>query len=479
MLVAADRARAKGRGDEAVRLFDEVRSRGGRSVLEPATRGAILARGAGGVALLLATLRAPDLALRNVALHAMRELPGDSVTIALAAELDRLPAQVQPAFLAALVDRGGPAVVAAVEKRAATGDADSLAALGRIGSDSSVPLLLGALPTSEAAQRSLVLIPARGADAAIVAAMATASGATRTKLITVLGDRGVAAATPGLLRLAQASEAETSRAALRALAATAQPVHLPDLIRLATASADDAARTLADRAIYAASMKILEPERRIDPLLVAVRQAGAPAERAALFRPLGAVVRAMGGSAPALAAVKEAARENEPVVRLAAVRALADWPDAGPAADLLALAQREAEPIRGVAFAGAVKLAAKVAAGRDQTALDVPAVLTQADALVTSDAERMMMVSALGNVRRIEALRLLEPYLQLDAVKTEAALAVVQIAPGLLGGANAAAVRSTLENIAANERDADVRARAADLLKTGPPAKKAGKKKAG
>jgi hypothetical protein len=89
----------------------------------------------------------------------------------------------------------------------------------------------------------------------------------------------------------------------------------------------------------------------------------------------------------------------------------------------------------------------------------------------------MMIVSALGSLRRIESLGMLEPYLQLDAVKTEAALAVVQIAPALLGGANAMAVRSTLEKIAATERDPDVRARAADLLRPGAAPKKAGKKK--
>lgn len=478
LLVAADRLRAKDRGEEAAKLFDDVRTRGTAGSLLPATRGAILARGAAGVPLLVETLRSRDAALRSVALQAMRELPGEAVTNALVTELDRLPAEVQPAALAALVDRSGPAVVTAVEKRAAAGDAAALTALGRIGRASSVPLLLRALPRSEIAQRSLVLIPAREADSLILGALATeADRNTRGKLIAVLGDRGVAAATPGLLKIAQGGDAETSRAALRALAATAQPRDLTALINLSAASEDDATRTLADRAIYSATMKILEPERRVDPLLGAVRAAKTPAERAALFRPLGAVVRAMGGSSAALAVVREATRDSDGVVRAAAVRCLADWPDATPAMELLVLARTEAEPTRGLALAGAVRLATNVAAGRDKTALDALELLIQANALVASDHERLMIVSALGNVRRIEALRLLEPYLQLDAVKTETALAIVQIAPALLGGANAAAVRSTLEKIAATERDADVRARAAGLLKGGAPTKKAGKKK--
>jgi HEAT repeat protein len=473
LLVAADRARARGDSAAAQKFFDDVRSaRVPEPALLAATRGAILARGANGVPLLRETLRSPKPALRNVALQAMRELPGEAVTASLVREWERLPAEVQPPAFAALVDRGGAAVLALAEKRAAAGDAEALAALGRIGRASSVPLLLRALPAREVAQRSLALIPAREADDLIMAALPAANAALKLKLIAVLGDRGVATATPELLRLARDHDAETTRAALRALTATAQPAHLPDLIRLSAASGDDAQRTLADRAIYAATMKILEPERRVDPLLAALRTAQSPVERAALFRPLGAVVRAMGGSASALAGLKESLHDTDPAVRSAAIRCLADWPDASPALELLALARGDP-----VALAGAVRMAGNVAAGRDKTPLDALAVIAAANALVASDAERMMIVSALGNVRRAEALRLLEPYLEIDAVKTEAALAVVQVAPALLNGANATETRRVLEKIAASERDADVRARAAELLKTGAAPKKAGKKK--
>jgi hypothetical protein len=169
--------------------------------------------------------------------------------------------------------------------------------------------------------------------------------------------------------------------------------------------------------------------------------------------------------------VKESAHDADASVRTAATKCLAEWPDASPALELLALARGDA-----VAFAGAVRMAGNVAAGRDKTPLDPLAVLTPANALVSSDAERMMMVSALGNVRRAEALPLLEPYLEIDAVKTEAALAIVQIAPALLNGAGAADTRRVLEKIAATERDADVRAKAEALLKTGAAPKKAKKR---
>lgn len=81
-------------------------------------------------------------------------------------------------------------------------------------------------------------------------------------------------------------------------------------------------------------------------------------------------------------------------------------------------------------------------------------------------------------MRRIEAFEMLVPMLEVAAVRTEAALAIVQIAPALLGGGQAAKVKTVLQRIADTERDADVKARAARLLRGGPPeAAKKGKKK--
>ncbi|MDP3073700.1 MAG: hypothetical protein Q8N18_25675 [Opitutaceae bacterium] len=479
LLVAADRLLGRGRAAEAVKLFDEVRGgqAGGQAALT-ATRGAILARGEAGVPLLMETLRSPDPARRNVALLAMRELPGAGVTAALVAELERMSPALQPLVLAALVDRGGAGVLAAVERRAQAGDEDAVTSLGRIGGTSSVPLLLGALGQSEAAPRSLALIPGPEVDALILKALTATDAAGRTRLIAILGDRGATSATSELLRLARDRDQAVSGAARRALAATAQPDDLPELIRLSVTAADDTLRTLADRAIFAASMKILEPEKRVDPLLEALRTASLPSQRVPLFRPLGAVVRSLRGSESALAAVKEATRDGDPAVREAAVKCLGDWPEASAALELLALAKKEAEPIRSTALAGAVRLATEVAAGRDQTPLDSLSLLTQANALVANDGERMMLVSALGHVRRIEALRLLEAYRAIEAVKTEAALALVQIAPPLLHGVHAVETKHALEKIAATEQDAGVRARAAELLRTGAATKKAsGKKK--
>jgi hypothetical protein len=121
-------------------------------------------------------------------------------------------------------------------------------------------------------------------------------------------------------------------------------------------------------------------------------------------------------------------------------------------------------------------MAADAAAGRDQTGLDALATFTQLNAMARADDERMKVVSGLGSVRRIEAYRMLVAYLDVPSVSTEAALAIVQIAPPLLNGKDSAAVKRTLERIAQTEKDADVRHRAARLAKGELPPAKKGKK---
>ncbi|MCX7006481.1 MAG: HEAT repeat domain-containing protein, partial [Kiritimatiellaeota bacterium] len=76
--------------DQAVALYDAVRAAPVLAYQKmAATRGAILARGAAGLPLLLEQLRSNDPASLKVALGVGRELPGAEVTQALAAEIGK------------------------------------------------------------------------------------------------------------------------------------------------------------------------------------------------------------------------------------------------------------------------------------------------------------------------------------------------------------------------------------------------------
>ena len=491
-LLAAERAMAEGRTAAARVLYDLVRR---PDVPEPlrvtATRGAIISGGAEGLTLLLEQLRGNDPELRDMALHTARELREPRTTPALVAELDRLTPPWQSLVLAVLVDRADAGVTEAVEARAQSGPVEvrvaALKALGRIGRSESVPLLLqvtrdpagGAV--TEAAFASLARISPADTDARIMAAMPSAAPALQARLIGVLGERKAGAATGELLRLARGTDAAVAQSALRALGLVATPERLPQLIELAIAVQDDVLKTLADRAIVTTAMKVLEPDRRSEAVVRAFRETRDPVAKAALLRPLGAIMRTMGGNHDAFFAVQAALRDPAPGVREAAVRCLADWPDAAPTATLLALVQQPDIPpaSREVALRGVIRMATEVASGRERSPLDARAVFVAAAGAVRTAEEKMMLVSGLGSLRHPDSVPLLRPYLDDPAVRAEAALAVVQVAPALLNRKDLAGeLKQVLARIAAEEKDEDVRRRAARLAR-GEAVPVAAKKKAG
>ena len=480
-LVAADRESQAGNLSPARRLFGHGRRTDLPLPIQVAAiRGVIATSGNAALTIAIEQLRSKELALRDVGLLAVRELPDPQVTPRLVAELDRLPPSMQALVITALVDRGDASALPAIEARTKATDAEvrlaAVRGLGRIGGASSLPLLLetvraGADPTAAAAVQSLTRIPAAETNAFLLRALAGADPALQVKLIGILGERRADSATADFLKRAAAREPEVSQAALRALGQVARPADLPQLIALAVTLQDDAAKTLADRAIVMTSMKVLQPGQRAEAVLVVFRQESQPATKAALVRPLAAIVRSMGGHYDAFAALHAAVRKGSAPVREAALRALADWPDATPTMPLLAMVSdpKSSPAEREVALSGAIRLATQVAAGRERSPLDVVEAFTQANRAVTTKAEKLMIVSGLGQVKRAEAARMLQPYLNDPDVSSEAALALVQVAPALLASKEGAQVRGMLEKIATSDPDETVRQKAGRLAKGTPP----------
>ncbi len=442
LLLAADSLVAADRRPAALALYHAVRRAEIPAPLRlTATRGAILTDDTGGgLTLLLEQLRSADVDARDLGLLTLRELRGPKVTAALLAELDRFDPPLRALTLTSLADRGGPGVLAALEARAKNAPDEvrlaAVVALGRLGRASSLPLLFQALraPASpalvDAAFASLARLTAPETDAAILKAQATMETPLRVCLLALLGERKASAALPDLLRLAQDPDLDIARAALRALGLVAAPADLPSLITLSVATTDEAAKTLADRAIVTTSMKVLEPARRADPTLIAFRAATNPVTKAALLRPLGAIVRAMGSQYEVFIAVRTALTDPAPPVRAAALQTLADWPDATPTTALLDFAHRPDTPAadREIALRGATRMAAAVASGRERSPLNPLAALTSAARATQTKAEKLMLVSALGQLKRPESAALLQPYLDDPDVRAEAALASQQIA---------------------------------------------------
>jgi hypothetical protein len=118
-VTVADGFLVQDKREEAAAAFDRIRASGllPKRIVAAGFRGAVLARQAAGIPLLLDQLKSDDRDMRRMAFRLARELPGAEATRALAGELSKLPADGQVQLLQAL---GG--VFVAVEpdrKRAA------------------------------------------------------------------------------------------------------------------------------------------------------------------------------------------------------------------------------------------------------------------------------------------------------------------------------------------------------------------------
>jgi len=167
------------------------------------------------------------------------------------------------------------------------------------------------------------------------------------------------------------------------------------------------------------------------------------------------------GGAKALAAIRAAVKDARPQVRTAAIRALADWPDATPLEDLLAVARSATQPVAKVlALRGFVRLSAKAA---DRKPADLTRLFRDALAVADRVEEKRALLSGLAGVRCPEALAAAEGFMEQPDLANEAALAVVKIADGLwVSKPNV--VKPVLRRLRAARVPAGVRAEASRIL---------------
>ena len=168
----------------------------------------------------------------------------------------------------------------------------------------------------------------------------------------------------------------------------------------------------------------------------------------------------------ALNAAQAAARDKDSELAKDAVRALAAWPNAAPAAHLLELAGGSVDPaLHTLAMRGAVQVTAQ------EPDLDKRiALLQRAMTVAKRVEERRQALGQLGQIQTLPALDAVLPYLADPGVVNEAAAAAVGIAEKL-ADAHPQAVEEAAAKILAHCQAADIVRRALALRgkpKSGP-----------
>jgi HEAT repeat protein len=445
-ILCAERLLNEGRAAEATEIYDEVRK---AEVPKPrkleAIRGAILARRANGIALLVEQLRAPDKAMFQVGLSAAREISGPEVASALEAEIVNAPPDRAALLLFTLADRKGavasPAVMGAARSGPKPARLAAIGVLGRLGGANCLTTLLEVAleadgELAQAAKAALAELSGEGVDSEIASRLASAKGKVYPLLIEVVGERRIEA-TEALLKALDQPDAAVRGAALAALGKTVGPQGLSVLVSQVVMPKDPEDAKLAQQALRAACIRMPQREACAEQLAAAVSRS--PLEtQCTLLDILGAV-----GGTKALATVASAAKSKEPQLQDTGSRLLGAWMtiDAAPVLlDLVKNGPGDKYQVR--ALRGYIRIARQFAmADGDRMQM----CQTAFEASNGHIAEQKLVLEILPRHPSIETLKLASKAAQIAELKDDATRVVMAIAQKL--DVKAADVREALAKL--------------------------------
>lgn len=265
-ILCAEKFLAAGKHADAAKLYDAVRNaKVSKQKTVEATRGAILARRADGVPLLVEQLKSSDKTFFGLGLSAARELPGREVTQALLAEMERATPERQSYFLLVLADRGDAEALAAALKMAKSGTPQqrltAIGVLDRLNNSAAVPVLLAVATESDAkiaqaAKTTLTKFTGADVDAAVVAMLKQPDENARRAAIELIAQRRVMSAMPDLLKSAEDSNSAVAVASFKALGELAGTDEIPALLKVLVKTQET---TAAENALSAISARLTRP----------------------------------------------------------------------------------------------------------------------------------------------------------------------------------------------------------------------------
>jgi HEAT repeat protein len=460
---------AHGQPAEAVKLYDTVRAANvpQQKQLE-AIRGAILARQAEGLPVLLQQLRSPDQAVLGIGLRVARELPGQSVTEALAAELkscgedrqsflllalaDRNDASVMPAISAAVIGGSPQLRLTAIRILESQGDAANVAVLLRAAVDTDPAV-------AKAACNALTRLPGNDVDAELLRRLPAYQGKALQVLLGVADQRHLDAALPTAMRALRDPDPGIRAAAIQALGTLGDAGNVAELAELLQDPANPA-RAELKTAILAI---ISRTGTRSLPALLPLAHNGDSGVRMVALQLLGSA-----GGPDALSALQAAVSDQDADVQDEAVRTLSTWPNNWPedsriAQPLLVLAQSSTKPAHQVlALRGYLQY---LQADTQLKDADKLARLEAALPLVKRPEEKRLAIATAGGIRSAGALALLMNYAQEPSVSGDACAAILKLVDPAPPGVSAEQRTQALEIVMKNCPSEETKQKAQKLLK--------------
>ncbi|MHC4743827.1 MAG: HEAT repeat domain-containing protein [Planctomycetota bacterium] len=436
LLNAADTLLAKGELKGALEVYSLLlKTDAPEHVRMGAFAGTIEAQPDKAVAMIIEAIGSDDWKIRGMAGDMIVTLKGEGITERFSGELRQMDSGTQVLVLGALVARGEveplrPVITKAVSSRSDEVRALAIKALGDVGNEGSVKVLVKVVESGRneddktLAASSLRRLTGKKINGEIVKSMKSAKTSSKVKLIEILRDRDAAEAVDALLTEAGKKNDEIKTAAFKALADLAGGENQDEILELLVKLKGDTGRTEAERALIAVSRK-LDKAEGTEPILAAMDSS--VTTKCSLLRVLGGI-----GNTMAFAEVRRALEDGSSEVRDTAVRTLADWPDATAAKTLLEIFRTTSNQThRVLALRGCVRqLSATKLASADtlKTAGELMKGARQAQ-------EKTLVLSCAATSANPGAIAIVEPLLDDSSVRAEAELAMLAVIKNMTASA--------------------------------------------
>ncbi len=414
-----------------------------------------------------------DASVAGAAVEALGKIGGPAALEALQRfATDASPAH-QPALAAALLKCADGRLAAGDTKRARAVYSGLAAAdrpehvriagfvgLARCAGTDRAGLLLEALRSEDAAlgaaaARSIRTLGDGELARSIAAELPTFGPAVQVQVINAFGDLGQTAVVPAVAGVVSSADPDVRVAAVRSLGRLGGPSAYPTLMQALRADPSEGERAEIELALAGVCRRAVDAEGAL-PFALSDLSAESAATRSSVLRVLG-----MLGDERSLGLLRTSLKDASAGTRLAAIRALSEWPDGTPMIDLLEAARSSQEATeKGLALRGIAALAPRALATPEATVQT----LAQAMALAEGAEEKRAVLGSLGLIHSPAALALATDSVGDRSVTREACLAAIQIAEKL-PAAHKAEVRAAMEQVlAASANREHIQTRAKSVL---------------
>ncbi len=463
-LACADKFLAQGDKTKAVVIYKELYGSGEAATIRSAAiRGMVAAEPNESVETVAEVLRGADDSLKPAAIALVRQLGGTKTTETIAAQLPNLSAQGQVQLLSALADRGDsaalPVVIDAVNSADESVRIAALKALGSFGDANSVVVLAHRAASAsgqeqEAARESLYRLRGPDVEKTIIGGILGSKSAVKVELIKSISPRNLTGSEMILMDTAKDPDREVRLESIKTLGEMGHPNHVVQLRGLLADAQSEGELKAIEKAMVSVSRK--SPDKNTDSLLAMLGSAKDTKIRSSVLRVLGEL-----GDSKSLDVLRDSLRDKDAEVQMAAIRAMADWPDDGPAPDLLKIAQTSTNEIqRALALRGYIHL---IGLESKRSAGETVKLYRQAMTLAGGANEKKMVLSGLSKVGAVESLEMAADYLGDKALQEEAEAAIVKIAESTYAS-HPQKTKELLQKVLESTKNEAVRNSAQELL---------------